>query len=298
MVPGRGGGGYLGLPIFWRSALGLGLSHVAGGGGIDGHTTFQLAYALHFLRNAALGVTWAHIWEGSFAGTDTFDFGLSARVGRYVALGVTVEDVGQPHPLVFGATLPRLWTGELALRPLGTNRLEVALGAAHADGDAWERIVPRARLSARITDGLRVYGEGESVPAGDGAGVRRRQRHAARLRPGDRLRSPGRRARRPHLRARRRRRAPSGSPDACTWRRSGARRWGRPPTSRASASRRSTATAPSSRWCGGCARWRSIGRPSACCSRSRISTSATAASRSCAIWWRSCARAASGPSPT
>ena len=166
VVPGRGGGGYLGLPIFWRSALGLGISHVAGGGGIDGHTTFQLAYALHFLRNAALGVTWAHIWEGNFAGTDTFDFGLSARVGRYVALGVTVEDVGQPHPLVFGATLPRLWTAELALRPLGTNRLEVALGAAHADGDAWERIVPRARLSARLRDGLRVYGEGESVPRG------------------------------------------------------------------------------------------------------------------------------------
>lgn len=166
VVPGRGGGGYLGLPIFWRSALGLGLSHVAGGAGIDGHTTFQLAYALRFLRNAALGVTWAHIWEGNFAGTDTFDFGLSARVGRYVALGVTVEDVGQPHPLVFGATLPRLWTAELALRPLGTDRLEVALGAAHADGDAWERIVPRARLSARIRDGLRIYGEGESVPRG------------------------------------------------------------------------------------------------------------------------------------
>jgi hypothetical protein len=33
---------------------------------------------------------------------------------------------------------------ELAVRPLGTDRLEVAVGAAHANDDDWERIV-RAR---------------------------------------------------------------------------------------------------------------------------------------------------------
>jgi protease-4 len=168
VVPGPGVGVYLGVPIFWRSSLGFELARVAGGGGtgIDAHTTLRLAYALHFLRNASLGVAWAHLWQGSFAGTDSFDFGLSTRLGRFVALGVTVEDVGQPHPLAFGAALPRLWTAELALRPLGTDRLEVALGAAHADGDAWDRLVPRARLSATIRDGLRLYGEGESVPRG------------------------------------------------------------------------------------------------------------------------------------
>jgi protease-4 len=166
VVPRRGAGGYLGVPIFFRSALGLGFSHVVAGPGIDAHTTLRLAYALHFLRNASLGVAWAHVWQGNFAGTDTFDFGLSARLGRFLALGVTLQDVGAPHPIAFGAPLPRLWIAELAVRPLGTNRLEVALGAAHADGDAWDRIVPRARLSARVVDGLRVYGEGESVPRG------------------------------------------------------------------------------------------------------------------------------------
>ena len=168
VVPRRGLGAYFGLPIFLRSSLGLGLSRVIGASevGIDAHTTLQLAYALHFLRNASLGFSWAHIWDGAFAGADTFDFGFSARAGRYVALGVTVEDVGQPHPNAFGATLPRLWTAELLLRPLGTARLEVALGAAHANADDWDRLVPRARVSVTLVDGLRLYGEGENVPRG------------------------------------------------------------------------------------------------------------------------------------
>ena len=171
VVPRRGLGAYLGLPIFLRSSLGLGLSRVTGASavGIDAHTTLQLAYALHFLRNASLGVSWAHIWDGSFAGADTFDFGFSARVGRYVAFGATVEDVAEPHPNAFGATLPRLWTAELLLRPLGTARLEVALGAAHANADDWDRLVPRARVSVTLVDGLRLYGEGENVPRGTGS---------------------------------------------------------------------------------------------------------------------------------
>ncbi len=168
VVPRRGAAAYLGVPIFLRSTLGLGLSGVANATaqGIDAHTTLRLAYAAHPLRGLSLGVAWAHIWGGRFATTDTFDLGLSARLGRYLALGGTVEDVGQPTPLAFGAALPRLWTAELVLRPLGTNRLEVALGAAHADGDDWDRIVPRARLSATVVDGVRLYAEGESVPNG------------------------------------------------------------------------------------------------------------------------------------
>ena len=171
VVPRRGLGAYLGVPIFLRSSLGFGLSRVTGASavGIDAHTTLQLAYALHFLRNASLGVSWAHIWDGSFAGANTFDFGFSARVGRHVAFGATVEDVAEPHPNAFGATLPRLWTAELVLRPLGTARLEVALGAAHANADDWDRLVPRARVSVTLVDGLRLYGEGENVPRGTGS---------------------------------------------------------------------------------------------------------------------------------
>ncbi len=168
VLPGRGGGFYLGVPIFWRSTLGFGLTRVAGAStvGVDGHTTLRLGYALQFLRGVSLGVAWAHLWDGAFTGTDTFDLGLSIRAGRRLALGVTVEDLNQPHPAAFGSALPRLWNAELLLRPLGTDRLEVALGAAHADGDPWERVVPRARVSVRVVDGLRLYGDAESVPAG------------------------------------------------------------------------------------------------------------------------------------
>jgi protease-4 len=167
VIPRRGAGGYLGLPIFLRSALGVGLSGVANAAaqGIDAHTTFRLDYALRPLRGFSVGAAWAHIWGGRYAGTNTFDLGFSARLARHVAFAGTVEDVGQPRP-AFGADLPRLWTGELVVRPLGTDRLEVALGAAHADGDDWDRIVPRARLAARVLDGVRLYAEGESVPNG------------------------------------------------------------------------------------------------------------------------------------
>ncbi len=165
VIPRRGAGLYWGAPL-GHAALGLGLTHVAGAPaeGIDAHTTFRLAFALRLLRGAGLGAGWAHIWDGAFDGTDTFDFGLALRGGRFLALGVTVEDVGAPHAAGRPAALPRLWTGELALRPLGTDRIELAVGAAHADGDAWRRIVPRARLTARLTDGLRLYADAQSSP--------------------------------------------------------------------------------------------------------------------------------------
>src|SRR5262249_42837336 len=122
-------------------------------------------YGLRLGRGAAIGAAWAHIWSGRFAGTDTFDFGLSLRAGRFAALSITMEDAWQP------VATPRLWHGELAVRPLRTDRLEVALGAAHANGDQWARIVPRARLSVRIVDGLRLYAEGERVPVVGAGGV-------------------------------------------------------------------------------------------------------------------------------
>ena len=129
---------------------------------IDGHTTLRLAYALRLGRSAALGAAWGHIWSGRFAGTDTFDFGLSARFGRYAAVGVTLEDAWQP------SSLPRLWNAEIAVRPTGTDRFELVLGAAHANADEWRRFVPRARLSATLVDGLRLYAEGARVPVAAG----------------------------------------------------------------------------------------------------------------------------------
>jgi protease-4 len=164
-LAGRGGGLYAAAPI-WGGGLGLALSHVASTPrlGIEPHTVFQLAYALRLGRWAALGASWAHVWGSTFRGTDTFDLGLSARAGRRLALGFVVEDVGAPSAA--GFTLPRLYAGELVFRPLGTERLEVAVGATHAEGDQWRWIVPRARIMAGLVEGLRLIATGVTLPRG------------------------------------------------------------------------------------------------------------------------------------
>src|SRR4029078_10006136 len=86
-------------------------------------------------------------------------FGLSCVAGGSGALAATLEDAWQP------SGLPRLWNAELAIRPFGTDRLELAVGAGHADDDDLERIVLRARFWVKLVDGLRLYSEGERVPA-------------------------------------------------------------------------------------------------------------------------------------
>ena len=160
----RGAGLYWGGTVFGPNALGLGLTGVNGNSdlGIGGHTTFRLAYALRLGRAGALGAAWGHIWGGPIAGTDTFDFGLSIRPGRHLAVGLTLEDAWEP------SSLPRLWNLEIAVRPLGTDRLELAIGAAHANNDLWRRFVPRARLSVMLVDGFRLYAEGQRTPVAMG----------------------------------------------------------------------------------------------------------------------------------
>ncbi len=299
VVPRRGPGRLPGAADLLAQLPGLGLSRVAGASaaGIDAHTTLQLAYALRFLRNASLGVSWAHIWDGSFAGADTFDFGFSARVGRYVALGATVEDVGAAAPERLRrdrcrGSGRRSWL----LRPLGTSRLEVALGAAHAR---------RRRLGSAgaARAGLRHAGRrpaslrrGGERPARDRRDLRRRQRHAPGVRAGARLRSSGRGRRRPTstspAAARRRPRAGAAGrpshPSASRAREHGAQRrprgagLRRPRAPRGDRRRPPLLRAgPPAARAGG-----RSGRRWACCSRSRGSTSATPASRSCASWSR------------
>jgi len=163
-LPGRGGGVFFGTPVFGSSAIGLGWSHVGDSTpfALGAHTVFQLAYALRLGRGAALGVTWSHVWDSAYARTDTFDFGLSFRMGRYLAFGATVQDVGEP------SGLPRLWAGELVGLPNGTASFELAAGAAYAEGDRFHQVAPFALLSAILADGLRLYATGAAFPAPTG----------------------------------------------------------------------------------------------------------------------------------
>jgi protease-4 len=164
-LAGRGGGLYLAAPLGSHAGIGWALSHVADTPrlGIQSHTVMQLGLALRLGRAAALGASWAHVWGSSFAGADTFDLGLSVRAGRRLALALVVEDVNEPTAAF---ELPRLWAGELVLRPLGTERLEVAVGAAHVQDESWQWLVPRGRVAAMLTDGLRLVLTGETLPRG------------------------------------------------------------------------------------------------------------------------------------
>jgi protease-4 len=167
-LPGRGGGVFAATPIFGSSGLGLGLSHVGATPrlGVEAHTTFQLAYGLAFGKAASLGVSWVHVWSSKFAGTDTFDLAASARASRWAALGLVVEDVGEPRPGPSLPALPRLWAGELVARPLGTERLELAVGASHVEGEPWRWVAPRARLLATAAPGLRLFATATTLPRG------------------------------------------------------------------------------------------------------------------------------------
>jgi protease-4 len=170
-LPGRGVGLYTAMPTFCHGALGLGLSRVGATTApfVESHTTLQLAYAQRLGRAASIGATWVHVWDSRFAGGDSLDVGLSLRAGRFLAAGLGLEDLVRPHPAGVATALPRLWAAELALRPLGTDRLELAVGAAHVEDDRWRRLAPRARLSARLTDGWHVFAVGESLPAAGSA---------------------------------------------------------------------------------------------------------------------------------
>jgi protease-4 len=172
-LPGRGLGVFAATPIFGASGLGLGLSRVGSNArfGTDAHTTMQLGYALGLGRFAALGASWVHVWGSSFAGTDTFDLAASARFGRWAALGVVVEDVSEPKaaapaPGLPRPELPRLWAGELVVRPLGTQRLELAVGASHVQDQPWRWVAPRARLGVTVVPGLRLFATGTTLPRG------------------------------------------------------------------------------------------------------------------------------------
>jgi len=159
-LPGRGVGLLFGSQLWSHNYFGIGLQDVGQSAApvLGGRTKFQLGYALRMGRTFAIGISWAHIFGSAYDGVDAFDAGASWRVARGVALGVVAQDFNQSHGL------SRAWTGELALRPLGTDRLEVAAAAVHVEAQPWRAVAPRFRLAGRVADGLRPFAEVESLP--------------------------------------------------------------------------------------------------------------------------------------
>ncbi len=159
-LPGRGVGLLFGSRLWSRNYFGIGLQDVgqSAAPALGGRTKFQLGYALHLGRSFGIGISWSHIFGSAFGGADALDAGASWRLARSVALGVVAQDFNQPD----GVT--RAWTGELAIRPLGTDRLEVSAAAVHIEGRPWRAVAPRFRLAGRVADGLRPFAEVESIP--------------------------------------------------------------------------------------------------------------------------------------
>lgn len=120
---------------------------------------FTLGVATALGASAGFGASWHHFHaDGALSGRDTFDLGLSGRVGSYLAYGATLRDIATKP--VGGVPVQRRYELELLTRPLGVDALEVAaggrLGERRLDVDGW------LRASARIASGVTVHAVVES----------------------------------------------------------------------------------------------------------------------------------------
>ncbi|HET6283613.1 MAG TPA: signal peptide peptidase SppA [Polyangia bacterium] len=172
-LSGRGVSLMAGVPLLLNSAIGFGIHGIANAVTpnaleVQARSKSQLAYALRLGRTLSVGATWAHLFgDGLYGGLDTFDAGLSWRPFIAAGLGLMVRDLTAPSVASGAPRLPRLWTGELLLRPMATNRIELGAALTHAEGDRWRRLTPRLRATARLTNGFRIFAELESLPRGD-----------------------------------------------------------------------------------------------------------------------------------
>jgi protease IV len=164
-MPGRGAGLFLAAPVWGGGGFGASLQRIgdAAIGPMPGHTKFQLAYGLGG-RTMGVGISWAHLFGGGVGGTDTFDAGWGWRPFSRAAAALVVEDIGRPRLTGLPDRLPRRWVGELALRPLATDRFELAAAALHLGGDPWSGVGARFRLLARVWGPWRILGDVEVAP--------------------------------------------------------------------------------------------------------------------------------------
>jgi protease IV len=158
--PGRGGALMLGTPLVFGTALGAGFQWLrpALPGMPDDYQKLQLGLAMRLGRSAGFGASWEHVFRTGLSTTDSFAFGLGFRISSMLAAAVVVRDVARPHVAAGVPDLPREWDFEATLRPLATDRLEIAGGVRLLQGDDTTAL-PRARVSARLARGLSIFGE-------------------------------------------------------------------------------------------------------------------------------------------
>jgi protease-4 len=160
---GRGEALLLGTPLFGGLALGAGVQSLRPTllGEPSQYWMLQLGAAQRLSRALSLGFMWEHLFGNRYGGRGSWTLGLGLRPHPVVAAGLSVRDVGRPH-LAGEPRLAREWEAELALRPLGTDRLEAAIAGRIEQGVS-RRVRPRARLSLRVARGLTLFGELDTV---------------------------------------------------------------------------------------------------------------------------------------
>ena len=167
--PGRGAGLLFASPFLVRGlSLGAGLSFLMPTDPLGGEDRTKLTVGTGFRLSRGLGVglSWDHLFGSPYRGTDSWSLGFSLRPHDRLALGGVVRDVNRPRP---AADLPRLdreWAGEIAVRPFGTDLLEIAGGVLamrvgpnqRAVGQT-RRFLPQGRFSLRLWRGLYLFGQ-------------------------------------------------------------------------------------------------------------------------------------------
>ena len=138
-------------------------------------TRYTVATSLGLGARSAIGLAWHHFADdrpdSAVDGLDTWDLGLSWRLGNRFAIGAVVRDLGAP--LLGDVPVQRRYELEWTTRPTGTDRLDLGLGGRigerRADVDGW------LRASARLARGFYLHAAFETralhvletTPSGD-----------------------------------------------------------------------------------------------------------------------------------
>lgn len=148
---GTGGGLFIAGPAggTWLPRLGIGVgleflrpsrSRLLPDPGTPVRASLAASWALS--RDFALGLSWHHFFDdGPVDGLDVWDLGASTRIGNRLAVAAVVRDLNSPR--VQGVLVQRRYEGELAIRPTGTDRLDLGIGGrigeVRGNVDGWVR---------------------------------------------------------------------------------------------------------------------------------------------------------------